>query len=250
MSTTKIVHRTIGLTSLLRLVRLCIGKHGLMRKPGIRCLGSRRSELFAFLTFYGELSSMEDRYWVRFESGPRLATGGGKLNNFTLIDPAITSFIYRNPLCIPCPTSTYIAYPSLKHSHSPWISLATWTTSASVRSREMAAPRRRLTQLVRELTPSPASVGTLRLRDITYEVVESLAPSRLPSTSGWKWAQTNGNQDEDRFNTRGSYLLDTSDPVNLDNLYFMLQKYLMGQDMFFVSQPGPYARRLALTFAR
>ncbi|KAJ8082257.1 hypothetical protein PM082_008104 [Marasmius tenuissimus] len=113
----------------------------------------------------------------------------------------------------------------------------------------MAAPRRRLTQLVQELTPSPTPIGTVRLRDITYEVVESLTPSRLPSTVSWKWTQAEGKQDEDHLDTRGSYLLDTTDPVNLDNLHFMLQKYLMGQDIFLVSQPGPYARRLALTFA-
>ncbi|KAJ7860618.1 AAA domain-containing protein [Mycena olivaceomarginata] len=44
-------------------------------------------------------------------------------------------------------------------------------------------------------------------------------------------------------------LLDVNDPVNIDNLHFMLQKYLLGQDIFLVGQPGPYARRLALTFA-
>jgi len=39
-------------------------------------------------------------------------------------------------------------------------------------------------------------------------------------------------------------------PVNVDNLHFLLQKYLLGQDVFLVSQPGPYARHLALTFAK
>ncbi|EPQ51988.1 hypothetical protein GLOTRDRAFT_132574 [Gloeophyllum trabeum ATCC 11539] len=39
-----------------------------------------------------------------------------------------------------------------------------------------------------------------------------------------------------------------TDPVNLNNLHFMLQKYLLGQDVFLLSQPGPYARRLAMTF--
>lgn len=91
------------------------------------------------------------------------------------------------------------------------------------------APLRRLAQLVRELTPAPASVGTLKLGDITFEVPPSSTPSRLARTS---------------------QLLDIHDPVNVDNLHFMLQKYLLGQDIFLVSQPGPYARRLALTFAR
>jgi hypothetical protein len=88
---------------------------------------------------------------------------------------------------------------------------------------------RRLAQLVKELTPPPPIVGTLRLGDISYEVPTALNPGRL---------------------ARSLRLLDIKDPVNLDNLHFMLQKYLLGQDIFLVSQPGPYARRLALTFAR
>uniref|UniRef100_A0A0W0GBJ0 ATPase dynein-related AAA domain-containing protein n=1 Tax=Moniliophthora roreri TaxID=221103 RepID=A0A0W0GBJ0_MONRR len=104
-------------------------------------------------------------------------------------------------------------------------------------------PQRRLARLVHELQPSPTAIGTLKLRDITYEVTESLTPSRLPSITGWK---SSGNE----LNTRGTYLLDARDPVNLDNLHFLLQKFLLGQDVFLVGQPGaPYARRLALTFA-
>lgn len=91
------------------------------------------------------------------------------------------------------------------------------------------APQRRLTQLLNELKPAPSPIGTLKLGDITIEVPESLTPSRL---------------------ARSSHLLDLNDPVNLNNLHFILQKYLLGQDVFLVSQPGPYARRLALTFAR
>ncbi|KJA23810.1 hypothetical protein HYPSUDRAFT_137004 [Hypholoma sublateritium FD-334 SS-4] len=90
------------------------------------------------------------------------------------------------------------------------------------------APQRRLTQLLNELKPTPSPIGTLKLGDITIEVPDSLTPSRL---------------------TRSSHLLDLNDPVNLNNLHFILQKYLLGQDVFLVSQPGPYARRLALTFA-
>ena len=97
-----------------------------------------------------------------------------------------------------------------------------------VHSQQMA-PQRRLNQLLNALNEAPETVGTLKLGDITYEVPASLTPSRLP---------------------RSSTLLDVNDPVNLDNLHFILQKYLLGQDVFLVSQPGPYARRLALTFAR
>ncbi|KAF9034673.1 hypothetical protein BDZ89DRAFT_1157933 [Hymenopellis radicata] len=90
------------------------------------------------------------------------------------------------------------------------------------------APQRRLAQLLNGLSPPAPTVGTLRLGDITYEVPAALASSRLSRTKD---------------------LLDIRDPVNVDNLHFMLQKYLLGQDIFLVSQPGPYARRLALTFA-
>lgn len=89
--------------------------------------------------------------------------------------------------------------------------------------------QRRLNQILNELSPTPPPVGTLTLGDITYEVPASLSPSRL-SHSG--------------------ELLDLRDPVNIDNLHFILQKYLLGQDIFLVSQPGPYARHLALTFSR
>jgi hypothetical protein len=90
-------------------------------------------------------------------------------------------------------------------------------------------PQRRLNHILKELTPAPAIIGKLNLGGITFEVPAAQTPSRL---------------------ARSKELLDIHDPVNIDNLHFMLQKYLLGQDVFLVSQPGPYARRLALTFAR
>lgn len=90
-------------------------------------------------------------------------------------------------------------------------------------------PTRRLAQLLAELASPTPSIGTLKLGNITYDVPSALTPSRL---------------------SRTKELLDITDPVNVDNLHFILQKYLLGQDVFLVSQPGPYARRLALTFAR
>lgn len=90
-------------------------------------------------------------------------------------------------------------------------------------------PHRRLDRILSELAPSPASVGTLTLGNISYEVPRSLNPSRLAMSS---------------------HLLDIRDSATRDNLHFMLQKYILGQDVFLVSQPGPYARRLALTFAK
>ncbi|KAJ3746345.1 AAA domain-containing protein [Lentinula detonsa] len=110
----------------------------------------------------------------------------------------------------------------------------------------MLAPRR-LAKILNELRPPTGTqIGQLKLGDITYEVTEALTPSRLPSNSSWNWA---GKISEEALETRGSYLLNPTDEMNADNLHFMLQKYLLGQDIFLVSQPGPYARRLAFTFA-
>ncbi|KAJ7050407.1 AAA domain-containing protein [Mycena amicta] len=91
-------------------------------------------------------------------------------------------------------------------------------------------PRRRLARVADTFASPPDIVGTLTLGDIIYDVPVTQNPSRLP-------------------HVRTQDLLDIKDPINIDNLHFMLQKYLLGQDIFLVSQPGPYARRLALTFA-
>lgn len=91
--------------------------------------------------------------------------------------------------------------------------------------------QRRLKQLLEELSPAPQTIGTIKLGDISYEVPESVTPSRLPHVAD-------------------GTLLDMEDSFNLDNLQFMLQKYLLGQDIFLLSQPGPYARRLSMTFCR
>ncbi|KAA1472001.1 hypothetical protein DENSPDRAFT_859246 [Dentipellis sp. KUC8613] len=88
--------------------------------------------------------------------------------------------------------------------------------------------QRRLNRVLQELTPPPPSIGTLQLGDVSYDVPESQTPSRLPHFK--------------------EPPLDTGDALNLENLHFMLQKYLLGQDVFLLSQPGPYARRLAMTF--
>ena len=92
-------------------------------------------------------------------------------------------------------------------------------------------PKRRLAQILSEFSSQTQSLGTLKLGGIEYQVPQAVAPERLP-------------------HLKDQHALDLSDPLNLVNLHFMLQKYLLGQDVFLVSQPGPYARRLALTFAR
>ena len=129
-------------------------------------------------------------------------------------------YLSSNHLLVPCSLLPWRSYSStlkpaqnLRDSQSGGSSMA----------------QRRLAQIVKELAPPPPSVGTLKLGDISYEVPTSFTPSRL---------------------VRNPFLLDIQDPVNLDNLHFLLQKFLLGQDVFLVSQPGPYARRLALTFAR
>ncbi|KAH7919391.1 hypothetical protein BV22DRAFT_1199497 [Leucogyrophana mollusca] len=90
--------------------------------------------------------------------------------------------------------------------------------------------KRRLGHVAQSLTSPRPSIGTLKLGGIEYQVPAALAPSRLPHCAE-------------------EGLLDTAHPFNVDNLHFMLQKYILGQDLFLVSQPGPYARRLAMTFA-
>ena len=99
----------------------------------------------------------------------------------------------------------------------------------------MSGPHARLQKLLSELSPStsgsPQTIGTLELGGISYDVPASLNPSRLP-----------------HYNT--SIYLDVRDGFNYDGLHFMLQKFLLGQDVFLLSQPGPYARRLAMTFCR
>lgn len=44
-------------------------------------------------------------------------------------------------------------------------------------------------------------------------------------------------------------LLNLDDPVALEHLEFLAKKWQLGQDVFLLSPPGPYARRLSLTFA-
>jgi len=91
-------------------------------------------------------------------------------------------------------------------------------------------PQQRLHRILKELAPTPAGpIGTLKLGEITYEVPTSQTPSRLVHSKA---------------------LLDVNHPITRDNLHWMLQKYLLDQDMFLVSQPGPYARRLTMTFGR
>ncbi|KAF7366325.1 von Willebrand factor A domain-containing protein 8 [Mycena sanguinolenta] len=103
-------------------------------------------------------------------------------------------------------------------------------TNAGTPRTMVSTAKRRLAHMLDTLAAPTETVGTLTLGDIAYDIPVASEPSKLP-------------------HSRSQDLLDTNDPVNADNLHFMLQKFLLGQDIFLVSQPGPYARRLAMTFA-
>lgn len=85
---------------------------------------------------------------------------------------------------------------------------------------------RRLKGIQNALAASTEIIGTLTLGDISYPVPASRFPSRLTHLSP----------------------LDPNDERTREHLYFLLQKFVLGQDVFLLAQPGPYARRLALTF--
>lgn len=90
--------------------------------------------------------------------------------------------------------------------------------------------QRRLNRLLSTFAKPQPVLGTLQLGNIALDIHAAAAPARLPHSA--------------------NALLDAEDGFNADNLHFMLQKYLLGQDVFLLSQPGPYARRLAMTFCR
>ncbi|KAN0062821.1 hypothetical protein ACQY0O_004641 [Thecaphora frezii] len=73
------------------------------------------------------------------------------------------------------------------------------------------------------------ALGTLNLGpNVSIPVFEPRAPLRLPSQR---------------------LLLDLDDPLVIEHLEFLGKKWQLRQDVFLLSPPGPYARRLCLTFA-
>jgi hypothetical protein len=91
----------------------------------------------------------------------------------------------------------------------------------------------RLKSLLHALTPSE-SIGELKLGDVTFPVPTANDPTRLPSLPleellDWKDRNSSNNVD----------------------LEWLLKKYILGQDVFIVGEPGGlYARRLVMTFCR
>ncbi|TKY88244.1 hypothetical protein EX895_002954 [Sporisorium graminicola] len=72
-------------------------------------------------------------------------------------------------------------------------------------------------------------LGTFTLGpNVSIPVFQPKLPERLPSTR---------------------LLLNLDDPIALEHLEFLSKKWQLGQDVFLLSAPGPYARRLSLTFA-
>ncbi|KAI0252774.1 hypothetical protein BJV78DRAFT_1281368 [Lactifluus subvellereus] len=85
------------------------------------------------------------------------------------------------------------------------------------------ASARRLRCIQHALAPSSQVIGTLTPDDISYPFPASATPSCLPHIT----------------------LLDPNDPCTCEHLYFLLQKFVLGQDVFPNTQPGPYAEARA-----
>lgn len=104
-------------------------------------------------------------------------------------------------------------------------------SSSSTRTMAAASkPAQRLQHVLSTLaTPaaSPELLGTLRIGDLSHPIYVSTDPERLP---------------------RSEHLLQLTDPTSAAHLHWLLQKVLLGQDTFLFGPPGPYARRLALTY--
>lgn len=97
-------------------------------------------------------------------------------------------------------------------------------------SNNVVAPQRRLNAILRSLaTTAQPELGRVTIGDVSTAVLESATPSRLPLL-------------------RDS--LSITDAFNIEHLRWMLQKTVLGQDIFLIGPPGAYARRLALTLCR
>lgn len=100
----------------------------------------------------------------------------------------------------------------------PSAPLTTSAASSAARSRD-----------IQGFQDNREKLGTFTLGpNVTIPVFKPEHPKRLPS---------------DRL------LLNLDDPISLEHLEFLGKKWQLGQDVFLLSAPGPYARRLTLTFA-
>lgn len=96
-----------------------------------------------------------------------------------------------------------------------------------------STPSVRLERVLSTLAPVPQEtrsiLGHLTLSSISTPIYTSLTPARLP------YSPTT---------------LPLTNSTTTSHLFWLLQKYLLGQDVFLISPPGPYSRRLAYTFAK
>ncbi|KAL8292641.1 hypothetical protein RQP46_001253 [Phenoliferia psychrophenolica] len=77
--------------------------------------------------------------------------------------------------------------------------------------------------------PEPELLGTLNLDSLSVPIYVASDPERT---------------------SRLLHPLDISDPTIAGHLHWITQKVLLGQDIFLLGAPGPFARRLALTFCQ
>ena len=117
---------------------------------------------------------------------------------------------------------------------------------------------RRLAHIFSSITSSQETVGELTLGGITHHVRRSLEPSRLVHlreedllAREYHLEAGQGNGNRPALNSTSIQRWAVEGPQGVvDDLKFVLQKYLLGQDVFLLGQPGVYARRLAMTFAK
>lgn len=91
---------------------------------------------------------------------------------------------------------------------------------------------RRVEQITRQITSTRddstgASLGTLRIGPHSLAITPCEDESRLPR----------------------SHLLDPHDPYTAAQLSWLLSIYLLKRDVFLISAPGPYARRLVVRWS-
>jgi len=117
---------------------------------------------------------------------------------------------------------------------------------------------RRLAHILSSVTSSQETIGELTLGGITHHVRRSLEPSRLVHLREedllareyhLEGGQGNGSRPALDNAPVQRWAIEGPQGV-VDDLKFVLQKYLLGQDIFLLGQPGVYARRLAMTFAK
>ncbi|GAA5909649.1 hypothetical protein JCM8208_003837 [Rhodotorula glutinis] len=109
------------------------------------------------------------------------------------------------------------------------------------------------------MAPS-GSTAASRLAQVTKSLSSSSSPTSSPSTAHHAQRALLGHLTLDDLRVpvyetrdvarlpRDDLLLDAADPVVRGEIEFLMKKWGLGQDVFLLSSPGPYTRRLAQTF--